>query len=177
MVDISAIAGALTSLKASKDLLEAMVDLRTAGSFNQKRLELQSKLMNTQGHIFAVNDERATLIQRVSDLEKQIAAMDTWTTEKERYELKDIDVSSFVYALKKSMSYGQPAHWLCTRCYEDAKKSILQSLGLGQSGSDLRVHLWNCPICKSIFRSRQPVRPAFAEPEGSQNASPQTPSP
>jgi rubrerythrin len=172
MVDISAIAGALTSLKASKDLLEAMVDLRTAGAFNEKRLELQSKIMDAQSYVFTVNEERAALVERVSDLEKQIAGMETWEAEKQRYKLKDIDPGSFVYALEGSMSRGEVPHWICTRCYEDGKKSILQYLGFGQTGADLRVNRWSCPVCSTIFRARKAIQPTFDEMEGQQNASP-----
>jgi hypothetical protein len=73
MPDISSIATIFTSLKAAKDLAEAMVDLRDAAAFQSKLLEFQSKLIDANSAAFAAQDERSTLLQRVSALEKEVA--------------------------------------------------------------------------------------------------------
>jgi hypothetical protein len=53
MPDISSIATIFTSLKAAKDLAEAMVDLRDAAAFQSKLLEFQSKLIDANSAAFA----------------------------------------------------------------------------------------------------------------------------
>jgi hypothetical protein len=73
MPDISPIATIFTSLKAAKDLAETMVDLRDAAAFQSKLLEFQSKLIDANSAAFAAQDERSTLLQRVSALEKEVA--------------------------------------------------------------------------------------------------------
>lgn len=165
MVDVSAIAGALSALKSSKDIAEAMIGIRDAVTMNEHRLELQSKLGDAQTSIFAVNEERATLLETVSRLEKQITSMETWEAEKQRYALDNAAVGAFVYALKEPMSGGEPPHWLCAECYGNRKKSILQvferTKGYGMGSSD---HLWKCPHCQSTVRTEFAVRPGFSAP-------------
>ena len=45
---------------------------------------------------------------------------------KSRYALIQSLCGSFVYALKKSNACGEPAHWLCAKCFEQNVRSFLQ---------------------------------------------------
>lgn len=78
MVDIAAISGMMSAFKSAKDIAEAMVGLRDAATFQEKRLELQSKILDAQSGALALQEERAFLIERVSQLEKRIAEHETW---------------------------------------------------------------------------------------------------
>lgn len=171
MVDIPAISGILVSLKASKDILEAMVGLRGTATFQEKRLELQSKIMDAQGAIFAVNEERTALIERVSNLEKQVADFETWESEKQRYKLKQVDVGAFCYAVKNDAQPTEPPHWICAACYGNRKKSILQDNGpASTSGIDSRSRIYKCFECKAEIRVHYLINPTTPE-EGPANAS------
>src|SRR5271157_2785460 len=90
MVDVTSISHAMTATKAMKDILEAMVGLRDANTFQTERFKLQSLIIDAQNSIFSANEERSALLERVRDLEKTIAEFETWDTEKQRYELKTI---------------------------------------------------------------------------------------
>ena len=68
MVDISAIASAVSSLKAAKDIAESMIGLRDAQAFQSKLLEFQSKLIDANNATFAAQDERTTLLERIGAL-------------------------------------------------------------------------------------------------------------
>jgi hypothetical protein len=172
MIDISAIPDALTALKTSKDILQAMVGLHGAAAFNEKRLELQSKIMDAQSSVFLVNEERSALLKTVSDLEKQIADMKTWEGEKQRYVLKAVDSGAFVYPLKAGMENGEPPHWLCANCYENGKKSILQAAGPpATSGPEGMKIAWKCVVCSSVARVGFRTSPQSFAATGGNNAS------
>ena len=60
---------------------------------------------------------------------KAIAGFETWDAEKQRYELKPIGTQGvFAYSLKPEHENGEPPHWICPDCYQDRKKSILQTV-------------------------------------------------
>src|SRR5712671_1737227 len=99
MVDMSALASALASLKAAKDIAEAMIGLRDAATFQAKLLEFQSKLIDANTAAFAAQDERVALLERVGALEKEIAQLRAWEADKERYQLMEVSPGAFTYVL------------------------------------------------------------------------------
>src|SRR4051794_6216029 len=122
MVEITAIASVLSSLKAAKDIAEAMITLRDSAAFQSKVIEFQSKILDAQSSAFSANEERTTLVETVRQLEKQIADLKAWDREKERYELKEFASHAMAYEVKESMRGTEPVHQICTTCYEHAKK-------------------------------------------------------
>jgi hypothetical protein len=151
MVDISAIAGALSALKAANDIAQAMIGLRDAAAFQTKLIEFQSKIIEANNSAFAAQEERAALLQQISDLEKQVASFKAWETEKQRYELKDSG-GTFTYVLKPDAQGSEPSHKICAACYQHSKKSILQIV----PGNNVRTAMgirtiYRCPECKSEF--------------------------
>src|SRR5712671_2866909 len=144
MVDMSALASALASLKAAKDIGEAMIGLRDAAAFQAKLLEFQSKLIDANNAAFAAQDERVALLERVSALEKEIARLSAWEEDKERYELKEVGSGAFAYVLKanEATGTGEPIHWLCANCYQQGKKRLLQT-----HGRDMSFQYYQCQDC------------------------------
>jgi len=153
MVDMSALASALASLKAAKDIAEAMIGLRDAATFQAKLLEFQSKLIDANTAAFAAQDERVALLERVGALEKEIAQLRAWEADKERYQLMEVSPGAFTYVLKEAMSAGEPIHWLCANCYQQGKKRLLQA-----DGGDMSFHYRKCHSCNARIRIRQPIR-------------------
>lgn len=126
MVGIAEIAGLMSSLKAAKDIAETMVGLRDAQAFQAKAIEFQSKILDSMSRAIAAQEERAALLQKVRDLEKEVARFEAWETEKERYELKDAGNGARAYVLKVAEGNPEQSHWVCPHCYQDRKISILQ---------------------------------------------------
>lgn len=126
MVDMTAIASMITSIKAVKDIAESIVGLRDAEMIRGKVFELQSKMLEAQAFAFSAHDERAALIQEIRKLEKQISDLEAWETEKQRYELQDIWHGSLAYVIKESMRGPEPPHNICANCYQRGHKRILQ---------------------------------------------------
>ena len=128
MPDMSAIAAALTSFKTLKDIAQSMVALRDTQAFQTKLIEFNGALIDAQTHIFSVNEERAALIDRVRALETEVAQLEAWEAEKQRYELKEVAPRVYAYVVKQSMQGSEPVHWICPNCYQKHQISIFQGM-------------------------------------------------
>jgi hypothetical protein len=144
MPDMTAIAHALTALKAAKDIAETMIGLRDTAAFQGKLLEFQSKIIDANNAAFSAQEERSSLLDRIRDLEKQVADFEAWEAEKQRYELKEVGPRKFAYVLKPNADRAEPPHWICASCYQKTQKSVLQ-------GEEFYGGGWThiCPTCKA----------------------------
>lgn len=164
MVDVAAVAGAMSSLKATQDILKAMLGLRDAAKVREKVVELQGLILAAQSDAFEANVAQAALLERVRELEKQVADLEAWEAEKQRYELKEVAPGAFAYALKADEQRAEPTHWICAGCYEHRRKSILQ-----RSGLDVTSVLFKCFACDAVIRAGGPGR--FAALAGARSTS------
>lgn len=155
MVDMTAIMGAFTSLKAAREFVQAAIDVRDGVMTQGEVFKLQSIIMDAQERVFSANEERATLIERVRELEKQITQFETWDAEKQKYELKQVHRGAFAYVLKPTPENTEPPHWICAACYQRGKKAILQDL----TEKHARDHSWVCPDCKTRLLAPYDVSP------------------
>lgn len=144
MVDLTAAAGAMTSIRAMKEIASAMVDLRDAAAFQEKKLELQALALDAQAGVFAVNEERAALMKRVDELEAKVRSLENWEAEKERYQLKQVSsIGTYAYVPKMGVQSSEPPHSLCANCFGAGKKSILQA----QPGLRMGQRSYACQSC------------------------------
>ncbi len=146
MVDISAISGAMSALKGTKDIIDAMVGLRDAAAFREKQLELQSKIMDAQSAVFKANEERTELLTKLAALEQKLAALENWDEEKQRYKRVSIARHVVAYTLKEDETPDAADYWLCATCFDDHRKTYLQQVPIS-IGRSLVVA---CPRCKSV---------------------------
>ena len=160
MVDIAAISGMFSSIKAAKDIAESMIGLANAEATRGKVLEIQGKMLDAQNFAFAAQEERSALVERVCTLEKEVADLKAWGAEKETYELKTIDGGAFAYVKKKTVQTTEPPHWLCAACYQENQKRILQF-----DKQHERWHLYKCPRCSAQIRVGFTLRPGKERPE------------
>jgi hypothetical protein len=145
MVDISAIAGLVSSLKAAGEITKAMVGLRDAAMIQGKVIELNGIILSAQSSALEANVSQFSLLEQVRGLERDIARLEAWDTEKERYELRQLKPAAFVYVLKKGEAGSEPSHAICPNCYQRGLKSILQSNGRPL----IYEHSYDCPNCKT----------------------------
>jgi hypothetical protein len=155
MVDVSSISAALSSLIAARDIAQAMIGLRDTAAFQGKLIEFQSKIIDAQNSAMAANDERAALLETISKLKKEVADFEAWETEKKEYKLEEVDFGAFAYVSRTDTQAPEPAHWICTTCYGNRKKSLLQNTGSAnpKGGPDFRKTLWKCFTCNSEIRT------------------------
>jgi hypothetical protein len=116
-----AIAG-LSAVKTAFDMVKALQNIHDVAARDRAVIELQKEILTAQ-------EAQSTLIKRVGELEKEVARFETWESTKERYELKKLPPSIFLYELKAGVSPPEPAHFICTKCYEHRKRAILHGLG------------------------------------------------
>jgi hypothetical protein len=90
MVDVSAIGVVMTSLNTLVNMTKAMKDVHDATLIDGKVFELQRAILETQQSVFAANEERMALVEEVREAKAQIARLEAWDAEKQRYELKDV---------------------------------------------------------------------------------------
>jgi hypothetical protein len=138
-------------LAAIPSLAKAGADI-AASSDEAKRntqlIEFQRVIIQLQSSIAAIQNQNASLLRDKDDLEKKIVSMKNWDAEKQRYALVTVFDGITVYALKESVSQGEAPHHLCTNCFNNGKKSFLNTVDGARGFSML-----TCSVCKSQLQS------------------------
>lgn len=145
----------VSALKSAFDLTKGLKDIDDRVRLNSARMELQEKILEAQ-------QAQATLLERIGDLEKQIADFEKWDAEKENYQLVTIFPDTLAYARKPSADGSVAPHFICAKCYEDRKKHILQRAD--------SAHVW-CPVCQIKLRYDSDETKAFNRPLGPRGGS------
>lgn len=149
MVDMSAIAAAVGSLKAAKDIAEAMIGLRDAAAFQEKLIEFQSKIIDANNAAFAAQEERLALMAEIQTLRAQVDRLEAWRTLEERYRLVRHEPGVVVYALKPDRLENEPPHFACPACFGKQIRSILQA-----SEPSSGLTRLNCKHCGANYSIR-----------------------
>src|SRR6267378_1436399 len=100
----------LSAFKAMFDLAKGLKDINDATIRNGAVIELQEQILSAQL-------EQTKLIERIGELEKEVASFEAWNTDKKKYELKGIAPGVVAFMLKPNVRDSEPPHWLCTQCY------------------------------------------------------------
>jgi hypothetical protein len=144
------ISGALGALQSASNIIKTLAGLRSESERSAKLIELQSQIMAAQTSAIQANTSQTALVDRVRQLEAEIARLETWSTEKQRYELKAVSAGSFAYALKANEQGSEPSHYICQTCYEKGKKCILQLKPSSFHAQQMGVPTsFLCPECKA----------------------------
>lgn len=130
------------ALKSAFDLAKGIKEIDDAAKRNSAVIDLQSTILTAQ-------QAQGELLNENSELKKENTALKAWGVEKSRYELIDLYRGLFAYVLKAGCEQGEPPHALCANCFQQGKKSILQSSG------DIQTHnrTWDCPSCKTKIKN------------------------
>lgn len=146
-MDMSLLQGAVTSLQVAGNIAKGFLQLKSMAEVQGKVIELQTVILSAQQSALAAQSEQFAMVEQVRSLEEEIARVKAWEGQKQRYKLTQPWEGAFVYALKKSMSRGEPAHWLCTHCYAEGRGSMLQFGYQKDRGSG---YFCPAPTCKSM---------------------------
>jgi len=149
-VDLSLIQGTISGLKVAGDIAKGFMELKSMTEVQGKVIELQSAILAAQSSALSANADQAAMVDEIRNLKAEIARVKAWESQKQRYQLQPIwDRAALVYALKESMSNGEPPHWICTKCYEDGSRMILQPRQTKEGRGVLA-----CPTCKSELQNQ-----------------------
>ena len=128
-MDMALITGTISGLKTAGDIAKSILELKSISDVRSKVIELQSAILSAQSSALEANANQSALVEKIRTLEKEIADMKAWDSQKQRYQLISPWNGAFVYSLKESMKESEPPHWICTNCYENGERSILQERG------------------------------------------------
>lgn len=160
MADANPITKTLSTLQSAYSLAKSIADLEEAHAIKVQIGELLTQILSAQESALRSQERESALARQVHELEQHIIQMETWETEKERYQLTNFGGDTFAHLLKPEMANNEPAHRICAACFENDKKSILQSHGRNAYSQDR----YFCPVCKTEFTfgvEREP--PGFAD--------------
>jgi len=139
-----AIQAALASLKVATDISKSILDFKAGGEIQGKVIELQGALMEAQTAAISATTAQFELQERIRALEEELRAANDWGGQECRYVLVcPWGGPAQVYALKRSASEGEEPHFLCSHCFHDRKRVILNP---GKRGSWV---IMVCPSCKA----------------------------
>lgn len=145
---VNPVSKTLSTLQSAYGLTKGIADLNEVHAIKAQIGELLAQIISAQESALAAQSDQLSLIERVRELEEDIASLKTWTAEKERYELAPVgEIGALAYASKEGMEPPEPSHHLCANCYSDGKKSILQKeLRRGGRAELLVCHRCNAEI-------------------------------
>jgi hypothetical protein len=162
MADPLTISGAIASLKTAGEIAGAFVGLRDQAIIQTKVIELQTVILAAQQSALSAQGEQFALLEEKRDLEAQIAHLEAWGREKERYQLQEIGRGSFAYVLKPDAHGSEPAHMICPNCYQHGRKSLLQAT----DALALRQRVHRCPACRTeVAGNLPPAQPLPPVPD------------
>lgn len=152
------VAELLTGLNVFKTMLDTargLKDINDATVRNSSILDLQQKILDAQS-------QQTALIERIAQLERQVASFESWDREKSRYQLTDFGSGTFAYALKPEARNGEPDHRICPACYQRDRKAILQFTGRNVMMQDV----YRCSECEEEFNLGNQHEPDWSRSAG-----------
>ena len=94
---IEYIPSALSSLKAAKDIITTIQELRDFDKITTATTELKERLIDTIDSVLASKEQLLTFQEKITELEKENNRLKDWSAEKAQYSLKQIAISNFAY--------------------------------------------------------------------------------
>jgi hypothetical protein len=158
MIDIPSITAAISGLKTAADIAKAMKGLHDLADVQVKVADIQSALLDAQSSALAAQGEQFTLMQKMRDLEEEVARVKAWDETKQRYQLIAPWEGCHVYALKEASKGTEPPHWICPHCYEDDRKSILHNT---EKTTNRRHWIIKCSRCSFDSDRDESVKPTY----------------
>jgi hypothetical protein len=153
---VAEIFAGLSGFNAMLNSAKALKDMNDAAVRNAAVIELQEQILSAQ-------TAQATLLDRIRDLEKQMANFETWETEKQRYDLKGLGWGAFARMLKPTARGTEPPHWICTNCYGERRISVIQ---WGRKPKGATRNGYFCPACNNeIEPSPDALAPGTQDPK------------
>lgn len=130
-MDFGSIAAAIGTLKATKELTVAALELARDASITDKLnqvvrqvADVQGALLEIQVQYFQTLQEKHDLEERLRQAERELQRLRDAVAALDRYELVEVAPQSFLYRLKEGE--GVPQHFACPNCFAEGDVRILQ---------------------------------------------------
>jgi len=148
---IPEIAGAINALKGASDIAKGMLAFKFDTEMSAKVMDLNRIILDVQQQVMAANESYSAATSRIKELEAELAKLNNWEQEQQRYQLHSLVPGTLVYRIKPDMQGTEPPHDICPNCYQKGAKSILQE-GRSQGSYFSGTHIYFCPQCKTEFQ-------------------------
>lgn len=130
-------------LKAAGDLAQGLMDLRDITKLGGVVVKLNAEIIAAQRGALTAQQNEAAMADEIRQLKAEIVRFEDWDSRKQRYELKDHGNGVAAYALKEGVQPPEMAHSACPDCYEERKRTILQT----ESYDVGRAQALVCQVC------------------------------
>jgi hypothetical protein len=138
-MDVTTISAAYGGLKATKDLLSAVLSAKIDAEAKAKILEAQSRVGTAYDTLFELREELFRLQGENNELRRQIEDSASWAARLAEYEMVKTQGQAVVYRFKST-----PEHYACPSCVSKREIHILQT-NRNMSGT------YKCTGCNSDF--------------------------
>lgn len=114
------------SVQSLGSLLKAAHGLSNYNEIVAALAEVHAKLMQANAVALASQEKQAASAARVQELEQEVMRLKDWSAEAQQYEAPEIARGVFAHVKKDRVGALQSTHKLCSNCFEQSKKSLLQ---------------------------------------------------
>ena len=143
-MDVTAITAVIGSLKTAAEVAKTLIEIKPTAEVQKKIIEIQSALLAAQNSALSATTAQFEMQERVRELEARLKASEDWEVQRARYDLvAPWQGAAQAYALKESAAAGEAPHLLCTNCFHNSKRVVL---------NPNRRDGWivmTCPDCKA----------------------------
>ncbi|MEE9217118.1 MAG: hypothetical protein V3U32_06745 [Anaerolineales bacterium] len=95
-----------------------MEDLEEAHAVKMQIGELPAQILSAQESAIRSQERETALTRQVHELEDCIREIETWSKQKERYQLTKLPPGILVYEIKETARGDKPSHCVCAKCFE-----------------------------------------------------------
>jgi hypothetical protein len=146
----------LGAFKTMYDMAKALKDINDATIRNGAVIELQEKIL-------AAREAQTALLERVGELEKEVARLKDWEADKSRYQLAELRRGMVALLIKETMRNGEPVHYICADCASNGKKFYLQQYIAGPYYDEFQCN--GCGAKLGVDKGTPPTHPDDYEDE------------
>jgi hypothetical protein len=141
----------LGALKTAFDIAKGLKDIDDTTRRNTAVIDLQEKILSAQ-------QSQASLVESISNLEKEVACLKAWEEEKSRYQLMELAPGIVALSIKETMRNGEPFHRICADCAANGRKFYLQKHVSGPYYDEFR-----CVGCQSTIGVNKGTPPSHPD--------------
>lgn len=142
---IAEISALVTGIKTTIDIVKNSQSSHDSATILQAQSDVLEHLFTIQAEALTLQEKHLAVLHEKEDLMKKVMQFERWEKTESEYELQEIEYGTFVYTFKNSQESGAPTHYLCTQCWGDRKKSILQIQSTKYNSKLV------CPLCNFGF--------------------------
>jgi len=116
---------ALAAYNHASSIIKSLFELKTSTAISEQLNVIHKELSAIHSSNLELQQQLSAAHTEIANLKKEIAGFETWDNQKDRYKLYSPWNGAIVYAITEANSNGEPPHWLCTKCFDERKRSFL----------------------------------------------------